>query len=130
MEYYAIAKGRLALIEKLPLEKVIILIFETPENITGQGMASIGVYGITEISEMQENAKLKAAFDARSVLTFDEDLLHRRKSKVKVSLGQYSGYGLLRDDPKCNFIFSSDILCGNWCIKYDRVSKNIILSKR
>lgn len=130
MSYKTTMSGKFALIEHLPIERAIILIFETPFNITGQCMASVGAYGVESISEINRGESMIAAFDARSVLTYGEDIEARKKSKATLSMGNYNGKGILEDSKKCNFEFSSDILPGEWQLLYSIVKKNGLILLR
>lgn len=110
--------GRLAIAEHLREERIVVFIFETPSNITGQGLAVIGCLGLDAVERIDIGGSIKAVFDARSVVTFDEDIKARIKANVSLHMGKYEGEGVLEDSRNCNFIFSSDIMQGRWQFLY------------
>jgi len=113
-----VISGRLGLAENLAEEQLVALIFETPFDVTGQGMAVIAVHGAESLDNVKKGESLTAAFDARSVLTFDEDITSRKKSIASLKVGEYWGEGVLEDGIRCNFVFSSNITHGKWRILY------------
>ena len=116
--------GRLAIIENLDYENAIILVFETPFFVTGENAAVLGCFGISNIKAMQPGDTIESHFEARSVLTFDEECSARQKGGFTIELGSYNGSGLLSNNSKCDFTFSSDILEGKWLLSELKVLNN------
>ena len=121
--------GKFALAENSAQGSIVVLIFETPYNVSGEGMAVLGGQGVNSIEEISQGDFIKAAFDDRSILKFDEDIAARKKSNADIKTGNYSGYGILEDSPNCDFVFTSDIIDGKWQILYTPKAESGILSK-
>jgi len=110
--------GKFALVQNLAQENIVVLVFETSYSVSGEGLAVLGMQGLNSIKEIKKGDSNRAAFDDRSVLTFDEDIAARKKSNAIIKTGSYSGLGILKDSPSCDFIFTSDIISGKWQILY------------
>lgn len=118
--------GRFAYAENLQLEKMIVFIFETPYNVTGQTVAVIGICDVICVNEIIIGDLLKVVFDDRTILTFEEDIKARQKSKITLHVGEFNGEGILENDYRCNFIFNSNILPGQWQVIYNYSNKGFL----
>jgi len=124
-------KGRFALVESLAGDDFSILIFETPYSVTGDNSATVGCFGLGAIQDMCDGDTREANFNANTVLTFDEEIAARKSSLSYLLLGSYRGTGLLVDEATCDFVFSSNILPGEWRLgrKKDKRSRTGMLEK-
>jgi hypothetical protein len=116
--------GRFAIIENLAYDNAIILVFETPYFVTGENVAVLGCFGINDIKDIQPGDIIESHFEARSALTFDEECSARQKGSMSVRIGTYHGNGILANDSKCVFEFSSDIFEGKWLLSKLKVSND------
>ncbi len=110
--------GRFALAEPPSGDNIVVLVFETADNVTGKRLAVLGVYGVQRLDNIPPGGQAPAAFDARSVLMFDEDVAARKKSSSRVLVGTYQGEGLLEDSSNCLFVFTTSIAPGRWRFAY------------
>ncbi len=109
--------GRCATAE-YSVASMVVIVFEIPWNISGERLAVVGVFGVGALEELDAGTAMGAAFDARSVVTFDDDIAARRKATASVQVGHFTGEGILEDGERCNFRFSADIVPGQWHLGY------------
>ena len=110
--------GRFALVEPSSKDQIVVLVFETAINVTGEHLAVLGIYGVERLDKIPPGGQVPAAFDARSLLTFDEDVAARRNSRSRVLVGAYRGEGRLEDTSNCLFVFTTSIVPGQWRLAY------------
>jgi hypothetical protein len=122
-------QGRLACADILKQEDLTVLIFEMPHDTAGPDLVVIGCDSPHPLNQMKVGDFVNAAFDARSVVSFDEDIQARKKGKARLRIGKFSGHGILEDSAKCNFQFRSDMLPGKWGIAYSREKRDGFLSR-
>lgn len=97
----------------LPGSKIMVLIFETNWPVTGRNNAYVIVNGIKSASDIKKGIKYKTSFGQNWSLNFKEVLKSYGKSFKK---GKYSGHGILQDNDKCRWTFTSTILKGTYTI--------------
>lgn len=119
--------GRFAIVENAGYDKAIILVFDTPHFITGENTAVIGCFGAETLKAFEIGDSIEAHFDARSVLTFDEEIAARKTNKTTIYIGNYLGNGSLINNSNCAFLFYSDILDGKW--KLQEVRRQLVLMR-
>lgn len=113
--------GRLALVKGFS-EKSTLIILETPENVTGSGMAVMIIMGTDAPADEPDGAAFAVVFDARCVLTFDQDVRARENGGANVEVYAYQGEGVLDKGDRCDAVLDSRGLGGKWALAAGSIS--------
>ena len=111
-----------------PESEAMILIFETNWSVTGKDNAYLLVDKVNSINDLKIGKEFKLSFGQNWTLNFKEVLNKYGKSHGSgktFKKGKYSGNGVLFDNNKCNWSFTSNILKGIYTITNSKGSSFI-----